>query len=278
MKKFGHMKNKVLKVLAIISSLHTGAYAAQAAYFFMLSLIPIIILLITMVQFTTVSQEEVLETVMQIFPTSVEGMVRSIVMEVYRQSGATISLSVIMVVWSAGKGVLSITSGLNCIYDNTETRNYVFLRLRASLYTVLFIVAIVLSLVLSGFGNSIALLVQKHVPVVAPFIDFIIQIRTHLNLVVLILFGAMVYKYLPNRKDDAKTTMRQQLPGALFSACGWLLLSMVFSIYLDIFKGFSSMYGSMTTIILIMIWLYMCMYVILLGGEMNAILEKYADY
>ena len=269
MKKFGHMKNKVLKVLAIISSHHTGAYAAQAAYFFMLSLIPIIILLITMVQF---------ETVMQIFPTSVEGMVRSIVMEVYRQSGATISLSVIMVVWSAGKGVLSITSGLNCIYDNTETRNYVFLRLRASLYTVLFIVAIVLSLVLSGFGNSIALLVQKHVPVVAPFIDFIIQIRTHLNLVVLILFGAMVYKYLPNRKDDAKTTMRQQLPGALFSACGWLLLSMVFSIYLDIFKGFSSMYGSMTTIILIMIWLYMCMYVILLGGEMNAILEKYADY
>ncbi len=278
MKKFGHMKNKVLKVLAIISSHHTGAYAAQAAYFFMLSLIPIIILLITMVQFTTVSQEEVLETVMPIFPTSVEGMVRSIVMEVYRQSGATISLSVIMVVWSAGKGVLSITSGLNCIYDNTETRNYVFLRLRASLYTVLFIVAIVLSLVLSGFGNSIALLVQKHVPVVAPFIDFIIQIRTHLNLVVLILFGAMVYKYLPNRKDDAKTTMRQQLPGALFSACGWLLLSMVFSIYLDIFKGFSSMYGSMTTIILIMIWLYMCMYVILLGGEMNAILEKYADY
>ena len=278
MKKFGHMKNKVLKVLAIISSHHTGAYAAQAAYFFMLSLIPIIILLITMVQFTTVSQEEVLETVMQIFPTSVEGMVRSIVMEVYRQSGATISLSVIMVVWSAGNGVLSITSGLNCIYDNTETRNYVFLRLRASLYTVLFIVAIVLSLVLSGFGNSIALLVQKHVPVVAPFIDFIIQIRTHLNLVVLILFGAMVYKYLPNRKDDAKTTMRQQLPGALFSACGWLLLSMVFSIYLDIFKGFSSMYGSMTTIILIMIWLYMCMYVILLGGEMNAILEKYADY
>ena len=278
MKKFGHMKNKVLKVLAIISSHHTGAYAAQAAYFFVLSLIPIIILLITMVQFTTVSQEEVLETVMQIFPTSVEGMVRSIVMEVYRQSGATISLSVIMVVWSAGKGVLSITSGLNCIYDNTETRNYVFLRLRASLYTVLFIVAIVLSLVLSGFGNSIALLVQKHVPVVAPFIDFIIQIRTHLNLVVLILFGAMVYKYLPNRKDDAKTTMRQQLPGALFSACGWLLLSMVFSIYLDIFKGFSSMYGSMTTIILIMIWLYMCMYVILLGGEMNAILEKYADY
>lgn len=275
MKKLERLKDKVFKVAGIVSSHHTGAYAAQAAYFFMLSLIPIIILLITMVQFTNVSQEEVLETVMQVFPTTVEGMVRSIVMEVYSQTGATISLSVVMAIWAAGKGVLSITSGLNCIYDNTETRNYVYLRLRASLYTVLFIVAIVLSLVLSGFGNSIALLVQRYVPVIAPVIDFLIQIRTHLNLVVLILFGATIYKYLPNRKDGVKTTMRQQLPGALFTACGWLILSMIFSIYLDVFKGFSSMYGSMTTIILIMIWLYMCMYVILLGGEMNAILEKY---
>lgn len=277
MKKLERLKNRIFKVLGIVNSHHTGAYAAQAAYFFMLSLIPIIILLITMVQFTNVSQEEVLATVMQVFPTTVEGMVRSIVMEVYRQTGATISLSAIMVIWSAGKGVLSITSGLNCIYDNTETRNYMYLRVRASLYTVLFIVAIVLSLVLSGFGNSIALLTQKHVPVIAPFIDFVIQIRTHLNLGVLILFGATIYKYLPNRKDNAKTTMRQQLPGALFTACAWLILSMVFSIYLDIFKGFSSMYGSMTTIILIMIWLYLCMYVILLGGEMNAILEKYVN-
>lgn len=275
MKKVNGLKDKVLKVMEIVNSHHTGAYAAQAAYFFVLSLIPIIVLLITMVQFTSVTQEEVLETVMQVFPTSVEGMVRSIVMEVYNQTGTAISLSVIMVIWAAGKGVLSITSGLNCIYDNTETRNYVYLRLRASLYTVLFIVAIVLSLVLSGFGNSIALLAQEHVPVITPFIDFLIQIRTHLNLLVLTIFSATIYKYLPNRKNHAKTTMYQQLPGAVFTACGWLILSMIFSIYLDIFKGFSSMYGSMTTIILIMLWLYMCMYVILLGGEINQLLEKY---
>lgn len=275
MKKVNQWKDKALKVIEIVNSHHTGAYAAQAAYFFVLSLIPIIVLLITMVQFTNVTQEQVLESVMQVFPTSVEGLVRSIVMEVYSQTGTAISLSVLMVVWAAGKGVLSITSGLNCIYDNTETRNYFYLRLRASVYTVLFIVAIVLSLVLSGFGNSIALLAQKYVPVITPVIDFLIQIRTHLNLLVLTLFSATIYKYLPNRKNSVKTTMRRQLPGAIFTACGWLILSMIFSIYLDVFKGFSSMYGSMTTIILIMIWLYMCMYVILLGGEINQLLEKY---
>ena len=127
MKKMEHLKNKVVKVIDIVNSHHTGAYAAQAAYFFMLSMIPIIVLLITMLQFTNITQKEVLESVMQVFPTSVEGLVRSIVMEVYRQTGTAISISVLVVIWSAGKGVLSITSGLNCIYDNTETRNYMYL-------------------------------------------------------------------------------------------------------------------------------------------------------
>ena len=48
---------------------------------------------------------------------------------------------------------------------------------------------------------------------------------------------------------------------------------MIFSVYLDIFKGFSSMYGSLTTIVLIMLWLYCCMYILLLGGEVNVILR-----
>ena len=60
-------------------------------------------------------------------------------------------------------------------------------------------------------------------------------------------------------------------------ACGWLLLSFFFSVYLDVFKGFTSMYGSLTTIILIMLWLYGCMYIILLGGEINALLENFAE-
>ena len=94
-----------------------------------------------------------------------------------------------------------------------------------------------------------------------------------MTLVVLTLFWDMVYKYLPNRTNLSKTTMKQQLPGAVFTSCGWLLISFIFSVYLDIFTGFSSMYGSLTTIILIMLWLYVCMYVILLGGELNALLE-----
>ena len=272
-----NVKKNLMKILNTVSSHHTGAYAAQAAYFFVLSLIPIIILLLTMVQFTSVTMDDVMEAVLQVFPSSVEGLIRSIVLEVYTRSGTIIPITILVAVWSAGKGVLSVTSGLNCIYDNTETRNYLYLRVRASFYTIIFILAIMLSLVLSVFGNSISAMLYQHVPFLSKVVDFIIKIRTVVSLVVLTVFWDMIYKFLPNRKNRAKTTMRKQLPGALFTACGWLLISFVFSVYLDIFTGFSSMYGSLTTIILIMLWLYGCMYIILLGGEVNALMEEFRE-
>ncbi|MBU3876061.1 YihY/virulence factor BrkB family protein [Faecalicatena sp. AGMB00832] len=274
----GKVKKVIRKVYSVVSSIgshHTGAYAAQAAYFFVLSLIPIILLLLTLVQFTPVTQPDVMEAVKQVFPRSVEGLIVSIVNQVYAQSGTVIPVTIIVALWSAGKGVLAMTSGLNLIYENTETRNYIYLRFRASFYTVIFILAIVLSLTLSVFGNSISLVVYKHVPVLTKVMDFIIRIRTLVTLVVLTLFWDLVYKFLPDRTHLAKTTMKQQLPGAVFTSCGWLLMSFVFSVYLDIFTGFTDMYGSLTTIILIMLWLYFCMYVILLGGELNALLEGY---
>lgn len=269
---------KVNKVTEIVGSHHTGAYAAQAAYFFVLSMIPIILLLLTAVQFTPATYANVIDAVEQAFPTSVQGFIRSIVTQVYfSQSAKIIPITILVALWSAGRGVLSVTAGLNCIYGNTETRNYVYLRLRASLYTVIFILAIVLSLVLSVFGNSISAMIYKHAPFWSTLMQYIIKIRTVMTLAVLTVFWDLVYKYLPNRRATQKTTLRKQLPGAVFTACGWLLISFIFSIYLDIFEGFSDMYGSMTTIVLIMLWLYLCMYVILLGGEVNALLEKYLD-
>ena len=273
MKNGKKLKHKIIRIIETINSHHTGAYAAQAAYFFVLSLIPIFFLLLTMVQFTPVTRDDVLKAVVAVFPDSVQYFIRSIVIQLYSQSGTVIPMMVVVALWSAGKGVLSVTSGLNAVYANTETRNYIYLRLRATLYTVIFLVAIILSLVLSVFGNSISAIVYQHVPFLSKVVDFIIRIRTFTTLIVLTVFWDLVYKFLPNRGNMAKASFRSQLPRAVCTACGWLLISFIFSIYLDIFTGFTSMYGSMTTIILIMLWLYLSMYIILLGGEVNALLE-----
>ena len=272
--KYNRIKGYAFRVMDVVSSHHTGAYAAQAAYFFVLSMIPIILLLLTMVQFTSLTKDYIMNAVLQAFPTTVEGLIESIVDQVYSQSGTIIPITVLVALWSAGRGVLSITNGLNCVYESRETRNYIYLRIRASLYTVIFLVAIILSLVLSVFGNRIAVMLNQHFPVLLRMIDVLIRGRTLITLGILTLFWDTVYKYLPNRKNIGKTTMKKQLPGAIFTACAWQVISFIFSIYLDIFTGFTTMYGSLTMIILIMLWLYMCMYVILLGGEVNALLQR----
>ena len=273
MEKIKDIKEKILKIPSLVGIHKTGAYAAQAAYFFMLSLIPIILLLMTLVQYTPATRTDVIEAVRLVFPTSVQGFIISIVQQVYNQSKSIIPITILVAMWSAGKGVLSVTSGLNEIYENTDTRPYIYLRIRASFYTVIFIMAIVFSLVMSVFGNSISQFIIQHVPMLTRIVNTVLRTRTLFTFVMLTIFWDLVYKFLPDRTKRYKTTMKKQLPGAVFTSVSWLVISFFFSMYLDIFKGFSDMYGSLTTIILVMLWLYFCMYVILLGGELNAALH-----
>ena len=259
---------KVNEFLEKVGRDHVGAYAAQSAFFLVLSLIPIILLLLTLVRYTPVTKADVMTAVMQVFPSSVDSLMISIVNQVYNQSMGIIPVTIIVALWSAGKGVLAMTSGLNCIYECPETRSYIFLRIRSTIYTVLFIIVILLLLVVSVFGNSLNIFISTHAEFLEPLADWMIDKRALITPVVLMGFSLLIYKFLPNRKDR----FVKQLPGAVFAAIGWMVISWVFSVYVDIFQGFSSMYGSLTTIVLIMLWLYFCMYSILLGGEFNKLL------
>ncbi|MBP3462602.1 MAG: YihY/virulence factor BrkB family protein [Tyzzerella sp.] len=264
---------KIKNITDKIAEDHISAYAAQSAFFMMLSLVPILLLLMTLVRFTPITQADIMAAAYELFPKTVSSTIISIVNEVYSQTGTAISVSLLVALWSAGKGVLAISNGLNTIRGQIETRNYIFLRLRAAFYTVLFLLAIILSLVILGFGNSISLLVNQYAPVIQYIIDFVIEIRTIVMIIVLIVFSLSIYMFLPNRRRR----LRSQLPGAIFTAFGWTLASFIFSVYMDIFKGFSNMYGSLTTIVIIMLWLYFCMYVMLLGGEINDLIQQWVD-
>ena len=270
MKRLKDIYQRITGITASFNEHHVGAYAAQTAYFFMLCMIPIILLLLTMVQYTPVTKADVMTAVIQVFPSSVETLITSIVNQVYNQSMGVIPVTILVAMWSAGKGVLAMASGLNCIYHCRETRNYIVLRIRATVYTLLFIIVIILLLVLSVFGNTLNLFIAEHIPFLKGAADQLIEARAVITPTVLVIFSLMLYRYLPNRRGR----FRDQLPGAMFAAVGWMVISWVFSVYLDIFKGFSSMYGSFTTIILIMLWMYFCMYCILLGGEMNILLGE----
>ena len=177
MKRIKDIYQRITGITAGFNEHHVGAYAAQTAYFFMLCMIPIILLLITMVQYTPVTKADVMTAVIQVFPSSVESLITSIVNQVYNQSMGIIPVTILVAMWSAGKGVLAMASGLNCIYHCRETRNYIVLRIRATIYTLLFIVVIILLLVLSVFGNTLNLFIAEHIPLLRHVADQLIEAR-----------------------------------------------------------------------------------------------------
>lgn len=103
---------------------HISEYSAQCSYYTILSFIPFIILLITMIQYTSIEQQALLEAISKIIPASMNEMVLGIVREVYSKSIGTISISIIFTLWSAGKGLYALTKGLQGVYKvNSEEAN-----------------------------------------------------------------------------------------------------------------------------------------------------------
>ena len=126
MKKIKRFLREILNQIQKIPEHHVAAYAAQSAYFFILSLIPIILLLMTLVQYTPVTKADVMTAVLQIFPTSINTMITSIVNQVYNQSMGIIPVTVVVALWSAGKGVLAVATAGNTMFGCPETRNYIY--------------------------------------------------------------------------------------------------------------------------------------------------------
>lgn len=249
---------------------HVGAYAAQSAYFIMLSFIPFIILLLTLIQYTTLTRADIYGAAQMIFPDSMNGFVIDIINEVYSKTAVTVSISAITAAWSAGKGFLALMRGMNSVYDVEELRNYIVLRFRSALYTVIFVISIILSLVVLVFGNSIHHAAVVHMPFLAVITGMILRLKDVVSIAFLTLVFMLLYKFVPNRKAK----LLSQAPGAVFSSVCWYLFSIGFSVYVTYTPGLSNMYGSLTTIILVMLWLYFCMYIILLGAEINSYFEE----
>lgn len=247
-----------------VSQDNVSAHAASTAFFLFLSLIPLLMLLCAILPYTPVTESMLMQFVVDLTPHSADGLMVYLVGEVYDQSAGVISAAAVVTVWIAAKGTLALMRGLNAVNGVTEGRNYFVLRIEACLYTVLMLAAMVLTLVILVFGNKVAKICFRGFPGLELLVRPFMHIRFLPVWLILTAVFAIIYTYVPKRK----TRVRYQLPGALFAAVAWSVFSWGFSVYVDRFNGFS-MYGNLTTIIIIMLWLYFCMYLLLVGANIN---------
>lgn len=249
---------------------YIDASAAQSAFFVIMSFIPCVVLLLTLLQYTMITQEEAIAIMTGLMPDEFRVFIADLISGLYMQSTALVSTTIVAALWASGKAILAISNGLNRVLNLVETRNYLYMRLRSTGYTLLLLVALVLSMVLLVFGNQIHDYLLKVAPFLAGVSSFIISIRTVTILVMLTILFAAMYAYLPNQKRS----IVKQLPGAIISSIAWAVFSSVFTVYLNFSRNLSAIYGSLSIAIMIMLWLYICMLLLFVGAEINAFIEN----
>lgn len=241
-----------------------GAFAASTAFFLFLSMIPLLMALCAILPYTTLTEENLINAIMQFTPEAMHALVISVVSDVYARSAGTITIFAIVTVWSASKAMLALIRGLNAVYDFEERRNYFVLRFIACIYTVIILAAMIVALLVMVFGNVIVNLLLADIPPLHILLQFIMHFRFLLSWLVLTLIFALIYAYVPN----CKLRFKGQIPGAAFSAILWSAASYAFSVYVDHFNGFGT-YGGLTTVVIMMIWFYLLMYILLIGAHIN---------
>jgi len=269
----------VRSFMKIIKEDHVSAYAAEASYFIVMSCIPFIMLLMsfvqyTVVEYTSITKVDITKMIVSAVPVAFQGMVLAVLDDIYNRTTTIVSITAITAIWSAGRSVVSITKGLNVIYEVKETRNYIFNRVRGAIYTFTFLLVILLSMLLLVFGNKIHVTMVSYWPLVSKITAFLMNIRVVVTLLILTLAFMMVYKFLPNRY----ATFKSQFPGALITAISWIVFSFGFSIYVDNYWDSSALYGNLATVTLVMLWLYFCMYIVMIGAVINAYFEEKVKY
>ncbi|MBO6205323.1 MAG: YihY/virulence factor BrkB family protein [Lachnospiraceae bacterium] len=253
-----------LKFLRVMKENNTSSFAAGAAFFVFLSIIPIVILVCSILPYTNISQDMLAAVIEGLIPASVAIFFDSVILEFRDQSVAAISLATIITLWVAGKGMFALINGLNAVNRVSEQRNWVVLRIRASVYTCLMIAVMIFTLVIMVFGNYVNQWFTRMIPDFNSVLQMVLHFRFLFVWAFFTFFFQMMYTVLPSKH----MVFREQFPGALFASIGWSLFSWAFSTYLEYFVNFS-IYGSLTTIIIGMIWLYFCMYILLTGAQIN---------
>ncbi|MCJ7835589.1 YihY/virulence factor BrkB family protein [Cuneatibacter sp. NSJ-177] len=267
-------QKRIFEVSKKVSGDQIPVYGAQASFFIVVSVIPFAMALVSLIQFfIPASKMEALSYVVNLLPASLSQPVESAIDDLFTNSAPSIvSISLLVAVWSASKGVLALERCLHVIYRVTDHQNFILRRLRAVLYTLFFLVVLVMALGLLVFGNSIQAAASAHFPMLNKIAPLIFGLRSLMSTAVFVAGFSGIYMVL----SGAKRRFFQVLPGVLFSTAGWTIFSLGYAYYITNFSNYTYIYGSLGAIILMMLWLYFCILILLAGAELNVFLESHS--
>ena len=252
--------------------------ASEIGYNFILSIFPFAIFIVAI--FGILGTEDGISKLSDFYNRLLPPDITLIVTEILKSiinSGSNQILSIfglLTTLYTASGVVLVIKKGLNRAYNITESRPGWFIIILVVLILIIITIVIFLSFNLTVFGRYIFSLASEFIdfpPYIQRIIPFLSWFTAFISLFLMIL---VVYYYLPDIKYDKRALLKGSTIGALFFSTFWLISSWLFSLYLSHFARFNIVYGTLGTVIALLVWFYYTSLIILLGGEISSLTLK----
>ena len=276
------MKNNIEKIIKNAKYLkkqydgcHIGAYSAEAAFFFLLSAVPLLMLgIIIFTALIPIDIVGVTAFLKQILTENATGKVAEVLKDIVDRSVApVVSLATAFLFWASTKWVRGLAGGINTIYGTDKEYNIVQITVRAAVYTFIIFLTLAVSLGVMVFASPLEKLIMEFLPgkmLLLKTLLTLLSLRNILFFLSLTLLFAFGYQALVK----SKLSFKKQLPGAALAALGWIAYSFGYSVYIRYFSRYTVLYGSLGAVMLFLLWLYMCMNILLCGALFNKIRNK----
>lgn len=268
MEKAGNVRSSLLKLLwHRIDEDDLPGLSAQLAYYFLLSLFPLLIVLFTLLPYIPIPHQDMLGLIRDFAPVEAMDLIEKNVHDIMNdRNGGLLSFGIIGTIWSASNGIEAIVKAFNKAYNVKESRSFIVSRGMAILLTFGMILVLILAIVLPIFGREIGLFLFSRMGYTTEFIRLWDTLSRLVSAIILFLIFTGLYWIAPN----VKLKCRSAFPGAAFATIGWIISSLGLTFYVGNISNYSLTYGSIGAIIVLMIWLYISAFIIILGGEINA--------
>ncbi|MBD8028656.1 YihY/virulence factor BrkB family protein [Ureibacillus sp. Re31] len=246
---------------------------AQLAYFFLLSFFPLLIFMVTLLPYLDLEEEHVFDFIQSIVPTEVFLLTQGTITEILttHQGGGLLSIGIIGTIWSASRGVNALIKTLNDAYETKRNPGFIN-RAWSLVFTIALVFLILLALLIPILGHQFAFSLFNYLGVEETFSEFWRFVRWIIPPILIFIVLNLMYWIIPN--TEPRLHMISVLPGAFFSTVSWVVLIYGFSYYVNHFGNYTSTYGSIAGIIILMLWLYFTGMILIFGGLLNATMHK----
>ena len=276
--KFGGLTPLEITQLAVkkIGKDELSTRAASLSYYFVLALFPMFLFLVSLVGVFAGAGSQMRETITaglgRLAPGSASALVQSVVNQTFRNSnGIKLAAGILGALWAASGGMDAVVVSLNVVHEVTETRSWWKRKLTIVGLTLSLAVLIIVALVLVLYGGKIGEAIAVQVGLGNAFQIAWKVLQWPVSFTAMFLSFSIVYYFAPNL-DERKWYW--VTPGAVAGVALWLVASLGFRVYLHFFNSYSATYGSLGAVIILLLWLYITGFAVLIGGEVNWVIEN----